>query len=130
MDAHLKARVKALTSADPSARLSAVQDLAGDPQPAAATALVRALADSDDDVRQWVGEALENLGPPPADQLADLTSLARGNNDDITYWAVTLIGRLGHAATTARPLLEELAGADRPPAIRQRARKVLNSLQS
>jgi HEAT repeat protein len=117
-----------LRSADEKTRLAAAEALARTPRPEAGVALVAALADSSDDVRQWVSEALENLGPPPRAQLGELAALLKHANDDVAYWAATLIGRLGSDGKSARTALAERANAAGSPEVSKRARWALEKI--
>lgn len=57
--------------------------------------LLSALADEDDEVRDWVTSALENLGPPElTDAEAILQLLASTVEADIQFFALKLLGRL------------------------------------
>jgi HEAT repeat protein len=67
--------------------------------------LVEACADEDEEVREWVVTALEELKQPAESDLQDLADLLANDSDDVGYWAATLIGRLGKAALPAVPAL-------------------------
>ncbi|NDC63744.1 MAG: hypothetical protein EBZ59_07135, partial [Planctomycetia bacterium] len=78
-------------------RAAAAESLcrAGSDAAPAAVPLVRACGDDDADVREWAVAALEELGPPPRADVATLASLAAADNPLVSYWAITLLGRLG-----------------------------------
>jgi HEAT repeat protein len=99
-----------LTSDDLAAQAAAAEALArlGAAAQPAAVALVEASGSSDANVCQWANAALEELGPPTANQIAPLVNLARDPNCDTSYWAITLLGRAGQTASAAVPVLAEL----------------------
>ncbi len=71
----------------------------------AAVGLVGACAD-EESVQQWAVAALEELGPPPAESLGELTKLASSSDPLTAFWAITLLGRAG---SIAKPSQDELA---------------------
>ena len=85
----------ALGDAFPAKRSQAAEQLChlGTEAQEAALALVRACADSTEEVREWAVAALEALGPPLAADIAPLAALLRDENSDVGYWAATLLGR-------------------------------------
>lgn len=87
----------------------------------AAVALVQAVGDDDDDVRQWVTAALEELGPPRVEDLENLEQVLRESEADRAYWAATLIGRLGSAGGGAAKSLAAVARSAQPLTVRQQA---------
>ena len=92
-----------LTHGDAAVRCQAAEKLcsqAGDSR-SVAVAIVQAAADPDEGVREWVVAALEELGPPLAEQCDDLAALVGHAESDIAYWAATLLGRLGEDAAPA-----------------------------
>lgn len=102
-----------LSSGSGAEKRAAAEELArleADAQPAA-VALVQALDEEDDELRDWVVAALEGLGPPQPDSASELAQLAVSPGLDSAYWAATLLGRLGPQAATAVPaLIESLTG--------------------
>ena len=108
---------------DPSAgeRAAAAERLArlGDQAQAAAVPLVRAAGDASEAVRQWATSALEDLGPPSPRDGAALAALLADVNQDVAYWAATLLGRLA-SDQFVDPLARVLDPA-RPMLVRQRA---------
>jgi HEAT repeat protein len=113
-----------LLQAEQADRLAAAEFAAQHPEQssACAAALARCAADRSEAIAMHAAEALEMLGPPPRSALADLIELLdpRGEGET-TYWAVTLIGRLGPAAGPAsHGLVQMLAGSPYLP-VRERA---------
>jgi len=115
--------VERLSGPDAEARASAAEALcrAGESASSAATALVAACGDDDDGVREWAAAALEELGPPPSEEIADLIPLAAANHPLVAYWAVTLLGRGGEAASSAISTLEACLAPEKAIEVRQRA---------
>jgi HEAT repeat protein len=113
---------EALGHADPETRAAAAENLcyAGSDACSACTQLVTACAD-DEAVLTWAVAALEEMGPPPADSLAELKKLACSENELVAFWAVTLVGRLESAAADAEPLLVQLLEESPSLAVRQKA---------
>ena len=115
--------VERLSGPDAADRAAAAEALcrAGESASPAATALVAACGDDDDGVREWAAAALEELGPPPAEQIADLIPLAAASHPLVAYWAVTLLGRGGEAASSAVSALEACLAPGKAIEVRQRA---------
>lgn len=99
----------------------------GEEARAAAVPLVEACGDLEE-VNQWAVAALEDLGPPAADDLAELTRLLQSPHELVVYWALTLIGRLGAQATPALPAIAELLVESSSRTVRQRAIWVLEQM--
>jgi len=88
---------------------------------AAIVPLCRCCSDEDEQVGQWSQAALEELGPPDADELDSLLELTT-SKESTAYWAVTLIGRLQAKATTAAAPLGKLIEKEGTPVeVRNRA---------
>jgi HEAT repeat protein len=115
--------VERLSWPDAEARASAAEALcrAGESASSAATALVAACGDDDDGVREWAAAALEELGAPPSEQIAELIPLAAAGHPLVAYWAVTLLGRGGEAASSAVSTLEACLAPGKAIEVRQRA---------
>ena len=96
-----------LESPDPVNRCSAAERLCqlGKTAHNAAVALAVATGDGDEAVAEWATAALEELGPPPADDCPRLAVLLEGSPNSTAYWAATLLGRLGAAAEASVPQL-------------------------
>ena len=118
-----------LSSDERSVRAEAAEQLSrcGDAKSAAA-ALVSAAGDSDERVREWATAALEELGSPHAADVARLTELLIASAADSRYWAATLIGRLGPAASTAVPALVSALENDSETSVRERAAWALGEI--
>lgn len=120
----------ALSSPEADARATAAETLmrmATEAAPAAVP-LVEACRDDDERVRESAVAALEELGPPPKDTLARLTVLVGDKNPLTAYWAVTLLGRCGEAATHAVEALAQAVGAGADLSVRQRAAWALGQI--
>jgi HEAT repeat protein len=113
MEDDLSSLINELLEPSTQRRIEAATRLAklGRQAKAAAVPLVRAAGDPQEDVRQWASAALEELGPPAAEDgpalvelLADArdsaASAASAASADVGYWAATLLGRLGSGAHT------------------------------
>lgn len=101
--------------------------LAGEEAAPAAVALVRACGDADDRVREWAVAALEGLGAPPPEAIADLATAARQSVPLAAYWAITLLGRAGQDAKPSAAVLADcLESGD--AAVAQRAAWALGKL--
>ena len=80
------------------------------------------------EAREWCAAALEELGPPPATQIAELTRMARDNSLDTAYWAITLLGRSGAGAARAVSTLTGLLQTAPDSSLRERAAWALGKL--
>ena len=115
---------------DLSAQISAAEALAGLGKAAqgAIVALVEGCGSSDEDVRNWCTAALEEVGPPAAGQIEDLKSLASAAENDIAFWAVTMLGRA--QAADAVPILTERLHDASAPAMQKRAAWALEKINA
>lgn len=130
MTTELDALVTSLKSGPLAERQAAAEKLAqlGSEARRAAVALVEALETQDDQLREWVAAALEELGPPDAGDVAKLASLVDRSSLDVAYWAATLLGRLDAKAAPAVPNLA-LALVHHPEtAVRERAAWALGKI--
>lgn len=110
-----------LNSPEVEQRRQAVEQLALDPDAAAAVSLVRACGDADEQVREWALAALEQVGAPDVADAVALIDLLAAAQGDVRYWSATLLGRLGaQAAAAVEPLIRAI-DADPDAAVRQRA---------
>lgn len=112
-----------LQAAEESTRVAAAEKLAqaeGELQ-LVALEVVETLPDQPEQVREWLVEALENMGPPDSGDVAPLAELLKHANRDVAYWAATLLGRLKKGAATAQGALADCVGAHPEMAARQRA---------
>ena len=121
-----------LSAPDAALRLAAAEKLSQLAEAAApaAVALVRALEDDDEQVRQFVNSALEDCGPPPQDAVDDLELLLVSPNADVAYWAATLLGRLEGGAVQTVEALKTAAAEHPSDAVRQRATWALSKIAS
>ncbi len=67
--------------------------------------LLDALTQEDEDLLSWVTEALENCGVPDPSNISMLMERLPSTSSDVTYWAATLLGRMGEKAAVAQPAL-------------------------
>lgn len=95
----------------------------------AATDLVQACGD-EPSVAQWAVSALEGLGPPPKESLADLSELARSADAEVAYWAVTLLGRCGEASQPYQDLLARILADSGDITLRQRTAWALREMHA
>ena len=105
-----------LTDCDATRKVEAAERLAelGPDARQAAASLVRAMGDPNEEVRELVAAALEELGSPPLGNLPELARLLEDPSADVGYWAATLLGRLGEAGADAvSPLIDAGGGASR-----------------
>ncbi|MEM9187431.1 MAG: HEAT repeat domain-containing protein [Planctomycetota bacterium] len=110
-----------LSSGQAERRLAAARTLASLGQAAAPAAAILAATTGDAQAGEWCVAALEELGPPPVDQLGALTRLANEPDESIAYWAATLLGRRGPDAAAATNALATAAESHPAPAARERA---------
>ena len=118
-----------LASGDLPTRQAAASTLAtlGPDAAPAAAALVDACGT--EALRDTCVGALEELGPPPVDQLPRLGELVGSLNVDAAYWAATLIGRSGEAAAShASQLVSVVVDETAPLPARERAAWALAKL--
>lgn len=125
----LVAQLSSGKAAEQAAAAEALARLGSEAQPAAA-ALVAALGSEDASTRDWCVAALEDLGPPPADQITKLTKLAADKSLDTAYWAITLLGRAGGDAASAADALVHVLANSRELALRERAAWALGKMRA
>ena len=130
MSANVAHWIEKLNSPDVVIQAEAAESLAhmGTDARTAAVPLVKAAASTDERVREWVVAALESVGVPAAEDLADLRQLVSEEEDDVAYWAITLLGRLKDHAAPAVPLLIEALKHSPYPHNRQRAAWALGKI--
>jgi len=108
----------------PTVEVSDLQNWANDSEQAVANikSLLSALTSPDQSMLDWGTEALENCGPPRIDDAEWLSVQLLSNASDVSYWAATLLGRLGDNASKYQQSLVKLAvDTTRTPYVRQRA---------
>ncbi len=72
--------------------------------------LAMMVGDQEESVREAAVAALEEVEAPDPGKVIPLTALLQDERGDVSYWAATLLGRLGEAAGHAVPALIEAAG--------------------
>lgn len=122
--------IKKLSDEKVEDRIRAAEKLGemGEDAQGAALALVRACADSAEEVRQSATGTLESLGPPDPRDVAGLIGLLEDTNADVAYWAATLLGRLEADAAAAIPGLVKVLGSEGPLAVRERSAWALGKI--
>jgi len=116
------------TVAEQAEAAESLARLGTDAQPAA-VALVHACGTDEESLCAWCSEALENLGPPAADQISSLIELAQNPSSNSAYWAITLLGRAKEEADGAVLPLANLLISDSPEvATRERAAWALRQI--
>ncbi len=128
MSQNVQPLIASLASSDLGKRRQSAESLAklGPAAVKAAVALVKTCGDEDEEVRNWVVAALEELPAPDPSQVAALEALINGTNLDVAFWATTLLGRM--EAASAVPTLAA-AVADHPElVVRQRAAWALGKI--
>lgn len=130
MDTDVDLLARSLGGSQLAERLQAAGQLArlGREAQAAAVPLVRAMADPNEEVRQWASAALEELGPPRVGDLEALNTLLADPNADLAYWAATLLGRLAADAAAAVQSLADAVTQGRELAVRERAAWALGQI--
>jgi HEAT repeat protein len=119
-----------LRSPDLTARREAAEQFAASPEASriGCLELLEAVNDSDDDVREWVSEALEGMGAPDAAVLPALIRRLEDADADRGYWAATLIGRLGPDGSQATAGLSDALRDHTSLATRERAAWALGKI--
>jgi HEAT repeat protein len=123
MNANIQSLIAQLEGHDTAAQTAAATELAklGCSAQPAAIALVRTVGIPDEEVLEACTAALEELGPPAADQIEPLAALAHDCSSDVAYWSVTLIGRAGSSSACAVPELIKVLESDADLPVRERA---------
>jgi HEAT repeat protein len=93
-----------------------------------AVALVRRTGDEDEATREAVVAALEDLGPPAAEDVAALAGLLGDPCAAVGYWAATLLGRLGAQGAKATKSLGEALASSPELAVRERSAWALGQI--
>ncbi len=96
-------------------------------------AVLRLVADRDDQVRGWACESLdrfvsaspEYVSATSEELAAVIAELRRTNDGEIQYWATTLLERIGPAAAAATAVLADVLLDSSCLAARERAAKTL-----
>lgn len=109
------------------AAAEALSHLAEDARPATVP-LVQAIGDENEEVREWVNSALEELGPPDVADAEALADLLDDSNQDVGYWAATLLGRLKGDAAKTVPQLANILGSQAALQVRERTAWALGKI--
>ncbi len=119
-----------LSSAETATRREAAESLArlGTDAARAAIQLVKACGDSDEQVRDWAVEALEELSAPDVSTESELQSLVNDDSLDVAFWATTLLGRLESEAAAAVETLAKAIINHPELVVRQRAAWALGKI--
>lgn len=119
-----------LESTNVEQRIEAAEELSylAEGAQSAALPLVRAVADDNEEVCEWVNSALEELGPPEVEDAEALANLLNDENADVGYWAATLLGRLGREAAPTVPQLASVLNSQAALQVRERAAWALGKI--
>ncbi|MCA9113569.1 MAG: HEAT repeat domain-containing protein [Planctomycetaceae bacterium] len=119
-----------LSAESAEVRATAAEQLSklGEDARAAAVPLCRAAGDSEESVREWSVAALEELGPPSAEDLPALIELLSAESSDTVWWSVTLIGRLEQDGAAAARVLGDVLGSAATAQVRQKAAWALGQI--
>ena len=123
------ALVKQLQDSQLEVRAGAAEQLCqlGEAAQEASLALVKATGD-EDSVSQWAVAALEELGPPTADAVDQLSELSGSSVEPVAYWAVTLLGRLEAGAASAEDALVAALSSSPHQAVQERSAWALGKI--
>ena len=102
-----------LCTGNPEERAVAAENLSylGTGADFATVELLKACAD-DEPIREWAVAALEEIGCPPLAFKSQISALTGDPNPLTSYWAVTLLGRMGDAANSEQDALLKLLRDD------------------
>ena len=81
-----------------------------------------------EDVQNWAAAALEDIGAPPVDSVDALESLVSSSDPLVSYWAVTLLGRLGVDASRSQVILGKAVSDSPHPSVQERAAWALGKI--
>ncbi len=128
--ADLASLIEQLGSKDLERQRAAAETLAewGEEASPAAVALLQACEVEDEALREWVVAALEQMGPPPADDLPAICRLLATDHELSAYWSATLLGRLQQDAADAVEALAQAVEKSIHPPVRQRAAWALGQI--
>ncbi len=124
--------IQQLQHSDPQEQAAAAEALASLGQEAqpAILALVQHCGSADEDLCNWCTAALEEVGPPVAQQIDELALLATSANSNVAFWAVTLLGRSGSLAKTAESILSKRSTDASAPEVQRRAVWALQKIRA
>ncbi|MEM8944653.1 MAG: HEAT repeat domain-containing protein [Planctomycetota bacterium] len=119
-------------SSDVAAQVAAAETLSSLAEAAqpAIVSLVKHSGSDNEDLCNWCTSALESIGPPAAGQIEELATLVSSANANVAFWAITLLGRAGNAAGSAKPALVARSEDDSLPEVQQRASWALGKLNT
>ncbi|TWU39212.1 HEAT repeat domain-containing protein [Novipirellula artificiosorum] len=120
------AQLKSLEQHQRAEAAEALAQMGPDAAPAAIE-LVEACADVEA-IQTWSVAALEELGPPPPDQIHGIAELAGDANPLVAYWAITLLGRAEADAAAYQDVLIDAVRSCESIAVRQRAAWALGKI--
>lgn len=121
-----------LAQLKPTERVARLQALANDADAAAKVAveLIGCVADSDEEVRNWASEALENLEAPLASDASAIAKQIGNPADDAAFWALKLLGRLGEDAKSQEANIAAVLKSNRAITVQQNAAWALGKIGS
>lgn len=92
--------IEDLFAADSAKRIAAAEWFARQSEldPKATMAVLQALADPHEQVREWATAAVESLDHPNPSLTREFAARLGDPSDDVAYWAATLLGRIGSEA--------------------------------
>jgi HEAT repeat protein len=130
MNPDLATLIAQLEGTDTAAQTTAANELAsrGRDAQGAIVSLVRTVGIPDEEVLEACAAALEEAGPPSADQMVPLMSLTSDCSGDVSYWAVTMLGRARADAAPAVPALVAVLESDADLPVRERAAWALGEI--
>ncbi|WP_237227145.1 HEAT repeat domain-containing protein [Rubinisphaera sp. JC750] len=108
-----------------AARLMASLDEQAAP---ACVQLLHAVSDADEQVRNWVCECLENLGPPRAEDRATICNLACTGEADTRFLSLKVLGRLNEQAKDVASDLVARATDEQEPIVLTQLLKTMSRI--
>lgn len=130
MSQEVQSLLLALAASEVTQRREAAESLAriGPEAVDVAVAIVKACGDDDEQVRNWVVAALEELPAPNASTAKSLENLINDENLDVAFWATTLLGRMEHDAASTVKTLASAVVSYPELVVRQRAAWALGKI--
>jgi HEAT repeat protein len=126
----LPSLIEQLGSNDLERQRVAAESLAqlGEEASPAAVALLQACEVEDEALCEWVVASLEQLGPPPAEDLPRICRQLAADHELSAFWSASLLGRLHQEAAGAVDSLGQAVEKSAHPAVRQRAAWALGQI--
>jgi len=87
--------------------------------------LLHAVADPDEQVREWVYEAIENFGPPPTADRESICNLACSAEADTRFLALKVLARLREQASDTASELVKRSSVEAEPIVLTQMLKTL-----